>query len=45
LNVVVVYVIYTYSYAEIPYLTKANPAILGVCLGVFIPIISNILPI
>ena len=45
LNVFVVYVIYTYSYAQIPYMITENPVILGICLGIFIPVFSNIMPI
>ena len=45
LNVIVVYVIYNYSYAQISYMITKNPAILGTCLGIFIPIFSNIIPI
>jgi len=45
LNVIVVYIIYQYSYARISYLITQNPAILGTCLGIFIPVFSNILPI
>lgn len=45
LNVFVVYLIYTYSIANISYLILYGPSLMGVGLGLFIPIFSNILPI
>ena len=45
LNIIVAFVIYTYSFAEIKYLIAQTPVLWGIFLGIFIPYFSNILPI
>jgi predicted lysophospholipase L1 biosynthesis ABC-type transport system permease subunit len=44
-NVIIVYIIYTYSYSEVSYLILYSPILIGIAVGLFIPMASNILPI
>ena len=45
LNVVVAYLIFTFSYAQISYVIAFTPILWGICLGFGLPYISNIFPI
>ena len=44
-NVLIGYLVYTYSYAQVEYIIAFAPVVWGIILGFGIPYFSNILPI